>query len=108
MGRQMKVLRTTSLRLNKLCAPFLFAAVLSITGCASAEREQAKQQEAPPNLNALVTQPQPGSTVLPSTQPPPKPQEVQDAVKRVFKEAALIDTTRQANFVVGDFNGDQS
>jgi hypothetical protein len=108
MGRQMKVLRTTSLTMNQLCAPFLFAAVLSITGCASAESEKAKRVEAPPNPNALVVQPQQVSTVPPSTLPPPKLQEVQDAVKRVFKDAAMIDTSRQANFIVGDFNGDQS
>ncbi|HMJ25525.1 MAG TPA: hypothetical protein VK475_06835 [Pyrinomonadaceae bacterium] len=94
--------------MNKLCAPFFFAAVLSIAGCASAEREKAKKVEAPPIPNALVAQPQQDSTVPPQTQPPPKLQEVQDAVKRVFKEAALIDTSRQANFAVGDFNGDQS
>jgi len=34
--------------------------------------------------------------------------EVQLAVKRVFKEAVLIDTSHQPTFIVGDFNGDLS
>ncbi len=34
--------------------------------------------------------------------------EVQDAVKRVFKESVVIDTSRQRAFVTGDFNGDLS
>ncbi|MDX6386094.1 MAG: hypothetical protein QOK48_3667 [Blastocatellia bacterium] len=93
--------------LKKICAPFFFAAILSITGCATSEKEKAKPQEAPPNQNALLAQPQP-SALPPSAQPPPKVTEVQDAVKRVFKEAATLDDTRPANFAVGDFNGDQS
>ena len=38
----------------------------------------------------------------------PKLVEVQDAVKRVFKEAAVIDTGYNPNFLAGDFNGDGS
>ena len=34
--------------------------------------------------------------------------EVQDAVKRVFKEAAVVDTSYNPNFLAGDFNGDAS
>src|SRR6267378_376438 len=43
-----------------------------------------------------------------ATPDPPKPNEIQEAVKRVFKGAALIDTTRNPNFIAGDFNGDSS
>jgi hypothetical protein len=39
---------------------------------------------------------------------PAKPSEVQDAVRRVFKDAAVIDTTIKPNFLTGDFNGDSS
>ncbi|HKR14360.1 MAG TPA: rhodanese-like domain-containing protein [Pyrinomonadaceae bacterium] len=34
--------------------------------------------------------------------------EVEDAVKRVFKDAAVLDLTSKPNFVSGDFNGDAS
>lgn len=38
----------------------------------------------------------------------PKSSEVQEAVKRVFKDAAVLDTKYNPNFVTGDFNGDAS
>ncbi|HSB11965.1 MAG TPA: hypothetical protein VLM38_20935 [Blastocatellia bacterium] len=40
--------------------------------------------------------------------PAPKPQEVQQAVARIFKDAVVIDETRNPSFLVGDLNGDQS
>lgn len=89
---------------NKAYALFLFGFIL-LTGCATAEKP--KLREAPPNPNALIVQPTPASA-LPSTNPPPKLTEIQDAVKRVFKDSAVIDTDRNPNFVVGDFNGDLS
>ena len=56
--------------------------------------------------------PQPSAAVSPSQQlaqnPPPKLDEVQEVVKRIFKEAALMDSTRNPNFLAGDFNGDSS
>jgi len=38
----------------------------------------------------------------------PKQTEVQQAVKRVFKDAAVLDTNYNPNFLAGDFNGDGS
>ena len=38
----------------------------------------------------------------------PKLAEVQDAVRRVFKDCAVIDTSTKPNFFIGDFNGDSS
>jgi rhodanese-related sulfurtransferase len=38
----------------------------------------------------------------------PKLPEVQDAVKRVFKDAAEVDRSHDPHFVAGDFNGDTS
>ncbi|HJU91854.1 MAG TPA: rhodanese-like domain-containing protein [Pyrinomonadaceae bacterium] len=38
----------------------------------------------------------------------PKLVEVRDAVKRVFKDAAVIDASYNPNFLAGDFNGDAS
>lgn len=40
--------------------------------------------------------------------PPPRLEEVQAAVKRVFKDAVVIDADRKPGFLVGDFNGDLS
>ncbi|HEV2828440.1 MAG TPA: hypothetical protein VGW76_12655 [Pyrinomonadaceae bacterium] len=40
--------------------------------------------------------------------PPPELNAVKEAVKRVFKNSAVVDTTRDRGFVAGDFNGDLS
>ena len=40
--------------------------------------------------------------------PPPELGQVQEAVKRVFKEAAIIDSGQKPAFIAGDFNGDLS
>lgn len=40
--------------------------------------------------------------------PPPRLAEAQQAVRRVFKHAAIIDPSRRPGFVTGDFNGDLS
>ena len=39
---------------------------------------------------------------------PPDLHQVQEAVRRVFKEAAIVDSSQQPAFVAGDFNGDLS
>ncbi len=64
--------------------------------------------------NALVEAPptyQP-SPVAPQIKMPklvaPKLPEVQDAVHRVFKDAAVIDSSTNPDFFTGDFNGDTS
>lgn len=92
---------------KKICALFFLAASLLISGCATPEKQKVKPQEAPPNQSALLGQPQP-SSLPPSSQPPPQISDVEEAVKRVFKEGAVIDDSRRSNFAVGDFNGDQS
>jgi hypothetical protein len=40
--------------------------------------------------------------------PAPKPAELEDVTRRVFKNAALLDTSHEPYFLVGDFNGDNS
>jgi len=71
-------------------------------GCACTSREAAKGPAEPP----------PSAVAPPSQQlsqsPPPNLVEVQQAVSRVFKGAALVDSTRDPNFLAGDFNGDGS
>jgi hypothetical protein len=69
---------------------------VALAGCSS--RQQAQQQSQPPS--SQTSQSPSGS--------PPQPGEVDKAVKRVFKSAAMIDESRSPSFVVGDFNGDKS
>ncbi len=72
-----------------------------VCGCKS---EQTKlEAPPPPPPRAQATQPQQVSTLQ-----PPRLDEIQEAVKRVFKDAAQIDTSRNSNFIAGDFNGDSS
>ena len=74
----------------------------TICACSSSKRPVA---EAPPP----VVQPSPQSTPVPLTvTSAPKLSEVQEAVKRVFKGAAVIDPNYYPSFVAGDFNGDAS
>src|SRR5467141_2346279 len=76
-----------------LC-PFLF-------GC---ETTKKPVTEAPPSPTAS----QPDQPQQVAKLPPPELKAVQDAVKRVFKDSALVDTSRQPSFIAGDFNGDLS
>lgn len=75
-----------------LC-PFLFS-------CATPDNPKV---EAPASPVVQLDQPQQMSKL-----PPPDLDAAQQAVKHVFKESVLIDTGRNPNFVVGDFNGDLS
>ena len=67
------------------------------------------KSEAPPSAAFLAT---PESTPIPIGIVPapkePKLLEVQNAIKRVFKDAAVLDPTRNPNFFSADFNGDAS
>lgn len=74
---------------------------LSMSGCA--KPEQPREAAPFPQPRAEATQP---PQILMPIQP--KLNEVQEVVKRVFKDSALIDTSRSPSFTVGDFNGDVS
>ncbi len=73
-----------------------------ILGCSSGKRTIV---EAPP-----VPKPSPTDTPVTRLEVAvaPKLPEVQDAVKRVFKDAAVVHPSYSPNFVSGDFNGDAS
>lgn len=58
----------------------------------------------PPGSIAKAEESQPEVSKL----PPPELDQVQVAVKRVFKEAAIIDSNQKPAFIAGDFNGDLS
>jgi hypothetical protein len=81
--------------------PCLFIAFL-ICACSSQPKLVA---ESPP----AAYQPSPASTPVQLTvDTAPKQSEIQEAVKRVFKDAAVVDKNYNPNFVSGDFNGDGS
>jgi hypothetical protein len=75
-------------------------AACSFSSCSSAKKTIV---EAPPLPVVQTDQPQQASQL-----PPPELNAVQDAVKRVFKDNVLIDTSRNPSFFAGDFNGDLS
>ena len=81
--------------------PFWIISLSFIAACSTAPK---KVVEAPPNSQST-----PQSTpVRMGIAQTPKLVEVQDAVKRVFKEAAVVDTSYDPHFLPGDFNGDAS
>jgi rhodanese-related sulfurtransferase len=72
-----------------------------VAACSAAPKQVV---EAPPSYQST-----PQSTpVRMGIAQAPKLVEVQDAVKRVFKEAAVIDSSFNPHFLAGDFNGDAS
>jgi rhodanese-related sulfurtransferase len=73
-----------------------------VAACSSSSKQPVA--EAPPAYQAT-----PQSTpVRMGVAQAPKLVEVQDAVKRVFKDAAVVDTKHNPHFLAGDFNGDRS
>ena len=79
-------------------AALMFAIGWLLVGCS-----RQPVEEAPSPAPLQVAQP----TKLPDTSPPTLDQ-VQGAVRRVFKDSALLDSNHKPNFIVGDFNGDLS
>ena len=84
--------------------PFLVSFfALTLAACSSAPKRTVA--EAPPP----VYQPTPESAPVRIAPPAAaKLSEVQEAVKRVFKDAAIIHPDYNPNFLAGDFNGDAS
>ena len=77
-------------------------AIFIIGACSSSPKRVVA--ELPP-----AYQPSPQSTpVQMNIKSEPKVAEVQEAVRRVFKDAAVIDTRYNPGFLTGDFNGDAS
>ena len=76
--------------------------VLTLSACSSTTKRAAVEQ-------APVYQPSPESTpVRLAAAPAPKLIEVQEAIKRIFKDAAVLHPNYNPNFLTGDFNGDAS
>ncbi|HEX5601781.1 MAG TPA: hypothetical protein VFX63_04490 [Pyrinomonadaceae bacterium] len=76
---------------------------LMLCACGSSKRPPV---EAPP----VAYQPSPQSTppIQLTSVSAPKPSEVEQTVKRIFKDAAVIDSNYNPSFLSGDFNGDGS
>ena len=88
----------------------LISALSFLTGCSKPDKPVVEAPASP-----LIAEASPHPLISEANQPQqisklPSPQmnEVEEAVKRVFKEAVLIDTSQKPNFIVGDFNGDLS
>ena len=76
--------------------------VLMLSACSSTPKRALVEQQ--PTYQAT-----PESTpVRLAVAPAPKQSEVRDAIKRVFKDAAVLDPNYTPNFLAGDFNGDTS
>ncbi|HKU74179.1 MAG TPA: hypothetical protein VJR02_09680 [Pyrinomonadaceae bacterium] len=88
----------------RTCSIYLLSVLLlTLSACSSGSKAPVAEQ-AP-----LAYQPSPESTPVRLTTPAPaKTSEVQEAVKRIFKDAAVVDTNYNPNHLAGDFNGDGS
>lgn len=77
--------------------------LLMLSACSSTTKRAAVEQ-AP-----AAYQPTPESTpVRVTAAAAPRLPEVRDAIKRIFKDAAILDPNYNPNFLMGDFNGDAS
>jgi hypothetical protein len=80
-------------------------AAVHLCGCAKPPAQALKEEPVP--LNSAAFNPLPVPKEIPKL-PPPTLEQVQEAVKRVFKDSVVIDASRAPSYFVGDFNGDQS
>jgi hypothetical protein len=85
------------------CVSFLLPVVFAVVniGCST---KTSRLVEAPPAYQPSPVSPQMKMPDVVSAKLP----EVQEAVRRVFKDAALVDSTFDPSFITGDFNGDSS
>lgn len=72
----------------------------SAFGCATPEKSLVEAVPSPATVE--------GQQQQMAKLPPPDLDQVQLAVKRVFKDSAVVDVSQQPSFVAGDFNGDVS
>ena len=83
--------------------PLFLALTVCLFVCSCSKSNNAIAESAP------AYQPSPPAPQLKlPTIAPAKLSEVQEAVRRVFKDAVLIDPASNPNFFTGDFNGDAS
>ena len=102
-----------------LTCVLITATSFGLCGC-TRPPEEPKRTEMQPRTESAATVVTPSPQSSQSPQPakdqaakespalPPKPDDVKQAVARVFEKAASPDTAPNPSFVVGDFNGDGS
>ena len=78
---------------------------VALCACVKPPAQPIVEQPVPPEASKAVSGPQP--TEMPKL-PAPKREEVEQTLKRIFKDAVVIDASRTPGFLVGDFNGDLS
>src|SRR4029450_12905527 len=81
--------------------PILFLVLIACLLGWACGKSRSQVAEAPP-----AYQPPPPPTVQVPTVVAPKLNEVQEAIHRVFKGAAILDSNTKPGFIAGDFNGD--
>jgi len=81
-----------------------FVFILFICGCSAGNRTVVEQ---PPTPQAAAAAPA-ATPVNVDVARAARLIEVESAIKRVFKDAAVLDPNHNPNFLAGDFNGDQS
>ena len=95
---------------RKAFIPSLWLVILTgsvaLSGCAKPPAQPIVEEAAAPQSSEAPSPP-PQAKEMPQL-PPPNLEQVQEAVKRVFKDAVVIDASRKPSFLVGDFNGDSS
>lgn len=79
---------------------------LALCGCAKPPAPPIVEQPPAPQASATIELP-PQASETPKL-PPAKLEEVQVAVKRIFKDVVEIDAIRKPSYLAGDFNGDLS
>jgi len=82
--------------------PLLFITICLATACSSTKQPVVEQ---PPNPSKPVAESVPVKMPIVAT---PKLPEVEEAVKRVFKDAAVVHPDYKSKVLAGDFNGDLS
>lgn len=88
----------------RLIAAGLLAASCFICGCSSRRGSTTE----PPKTGVAQSSTAVPVTTTAAPQPGPTLTEVNQALARVFKDAAIVDSKHQPNFFTGDFNGDAS
>jgi hypothetical protein len=97
--RHLRITNQLRFRYFELSASSFLAVSCMLSGCARHEP-----------ATASVPQPLPAdqTTTKPAPKSSPTLAEVNEAIARVFKDAAIIDSKHEPNFLAGDFNGDAS
>jgi hypothetical protein len=102
--------------LRKLCSALVFTTAVGMVAACHKSQEQTKTAElrpVPPVSSATPSQPIVpllSATPTPTKEnlPPPQPDEVRQAMSRIFEQSARMDDSHTPAFLTGDFNGDGS